>query len=160
MSLKNRIQIIVAVAAIGLLALAGLWLKSERSGLLSERKQSTKNLVGIPYSVMVEQYKLETEGKLTRDEAQKNALEAIRSMRYENNNYFWINDMNRVMLMHPIKPDMNGKDETGVKDPTGKAIFVEFVNAARTPDGDYVLYQWPKPGRDKPIQKLSYVSLY
>ena len=48
MSLKGRIRIIVAVAAIGLLSLAGLWLKSEHSGLLSERMQSTKNLVNIP----------------------------------------------------------------------------------------------------------------
>ena len=158
MSLKGRIRIIVAVAAIGLLSLAGLWLKSERSGLLSERMQSTKNLVNIPYSVLVEQYKLETEWKITRAEAQKRALEAIRTMRYEGNNYFWINDMHPTMVMHPTKPELNGTDLINYKDPTGKAIFVEFVNAARTPDGNYVLYQWPKPGRDKPVQKLSYVK--
>jgi methyl-accepting chemotaxis protein len=158
MSLKNRIRIIVAVAAIGLLSLAGLWLKSERSGLMSERMRSTKNLVNIPYSVLVEQYKLETEGKMTRAEAQQHALETIRTMRYEGNNYFWINDMHPTMLMHPMKPELNGKDLTDVKDPTGKAVFVEFTNAARAPDGNYVLYQWPKPGKDKPVQKLSYVK--
>ena len=158
MSLKNRIRIIVAVAALGLLSLAGLWLKSERTGLLSERMQSTKNLVNIPYSVLVEQYKLETEGKITHSEAQKHALETIQTMRYEDGNYFWINDMHPTMVMHPMKPELNGKDLTEVKDPTGKAIFVEFVNAARTPDGNYVLYQWPKPGKDKPVQKLSYVK--
>jgi methyl-accepting chemotaxis protein len=160
MSLKSRIRIIVVVAAVGLLSLAGLWLKSERSGLLSERMQSTKNLVNIPYSVLVEQYKLETEGKITRDEAQKHALEAIRTMRYEGDNYFWINDMHPTMVMHPVKPEMNGEDLSNVKDPTGKAIFVEFVNAARTPEGNYVLYQWPKPGKDKPVQKLSYVRQF
>ncbi len=157
MSLKNRIRVIVAVAAIGLLALAGLWLKSERSGLLSERMQSTKNLVNIPYSVLVEQYKLETEGKITRAEAQKRALDAIRTMRYEDDNYFWVNDMHPTMLMHPMEPELDGKDLSDVKDPTGKAVFVEFVNAARTPDGNYVLYLWPKPGASKPVQKLSYV---
>jgi methyl-accepting chemotaxis protein len=146
------------VAAIGLLALAGLWLNSERSGLLSERMQSTKNLVNIPYSVLVEQYKLESEGKITRAEAQKHALEAIQTMRYEGDNYFWINDMHPTMVMHPMKPELNGKDLTDVKDPTGKAVFVEFANAARTPDGNYVLYQWPKPGKDKPVQKLSFVK--
>jgi methyl-accepting chemotaxis protein len=160
MSLKSRIRVIVAVAAIGLLALAGLWLKSERESIMSERKQSTKNLVGIPYSVLVEQYKLESEGKITRAEAQKNALEAIRTMRYEGSNYFWINDMHPTMVMHPMKPEMNGSDLTEVKDPTGKAIFVEFSKAARAADGDYVLYLWPRPGRDKPVQKLSYVEQF
>ena len=158
MSLKGKIRIIVAVAAIGLLALAGLWLKSERSDLLSERMLSTKNLVNIPYSVLIEQYKLETEGKITRAEAQKHVLETIRTMRYEGDNYFWINDMHPTMVMHPTKPELNGTDLTDLKDPSGKAIFVEFVNAARAPDGNYVRYQWPKPGRDKPVQKLSYVK--
>lgn len=160
MSLKGSIRIIVAVAAVGLLALAGLWLKSERSGLLSERMQSTKNLVNIPYSVLTEQYKLESEGKISRLEAQRTAIEAIKTMRYEGDNYFWINDMHPTMVMHPTKPELNGKDLSEIKDPTGKTIFVDFVNAARTLDGNYVLYQWPKPGKDKPVQKLSYVKQF
>jgi len=158
MSLKGRIRIIVAVAAFGLVALAGLWLKSERSGLMAERMKSTRDLVDLSYSVLVEQHKLEAEGKITQAEAQKHAIEAIGTMRYESDNYFWINDNHPTMVMHPIKPQLNGKDLTGIKDPAGKAIFVEFVNAARTPGGGFVLYQWPKPGRDKPVQKLSYVK--
>ncbi len=157
MSLKGKIRIIVVVSAIGLLVLAGLWLSSERSVLLSDRKQSTSNLVNIPYSVLVEQHRLEEQGKITRAEAQKNAIEIIRTMRYENNNYFWINDTQPAMVMHPMKPEMDGKELSNFKDPTGKAIFVEFVKAARTTDGNFVFYQWPKPGKDKPVAKLSFV---
>jgi methyl-accepting chemotaxis protein len=158
MSLKSKIRIIVAVAALGLLALAGMWVNSERLNLLSDRMQSTRNLVNVPYSVLVEQHRLESEGKITRDQAQQNALAVIRSMRYEDNNYFWINDLHPTMVMHPMKPALNGKDLTNFKDPTGRAVFVEFANAAsRTPGGDFVFYQWPKPGLDKPVEKLSFV---
>jgi methyl-accepting chemotaxis protein len=132
-------------------------LNSERTGLLSDRMQSAKDLVNVPYSVLVEQYRLEQEGKLTRAEAQRNALQVIQPMRYDGDNYFWINDTHPTMVMHPTKPELDGKDLTNFKDPAGKALFVDCVNAARNPEGGFVFYQWPKPGRDKPVAKLSYV---
>jgi methyl-accepting chemotaxis protein len=157
MSLRGKIRVIVAVSAIGLLVIVGLWLNSERTGLLSDRMQSAKDLVNVPYSVLVEQYRLEQEGKLTRAEAQRNALQVIQPMRYDGDNYFWINDTHPTMVMHPTKPELDGKDLTNFKDPAGKALFVDCVNAARNPEGGFVFYQWPKPGRDKPVAKLSYV---
>ncbi len=160
MSLKGRIRIVVLVASIGLLALIGLWLNSEHSGLLSDRMHSTRDLVNVPYSVLVEQYRLETEGKLTRAEAQRNAIQTIRVMRYDGDNYFWINDLHPNMVMHPTKPELEGKDISNLKDPTGKAVFVEFVNAAQTEGGNFVFYQWPKPGTNKSIAKLSFVRKF
>jgi hypothetical protein len=43
----------VGIAAAGLLALAGCWLSSLRSELLAQRMEKTKNLVEVPYSVVV-----------------------------------------------------------------------------------------------------------
>jgi methyl-accepting chemotaxis protein len=48
-------------------------------------------------------HSLEVSGELTREEAQARAKEAVRPMRYEADGYFWINDMNNIMVMHPIK---------------------------------------------------------
>jgi methyl-accepting chemotaxis protein len=160
MSLKQKFLVLVVIAALGLMAIAGLWLRSERSVLLSERMQKTRSLVEIPYSMIVEQHRLEVEGKLTRAEAQKRALEAIRTLRYEGSNYFWINDTHPTMLMHPMKPELNGKDLTDLKDPAGKALFVEMVLAAQQSEGGLVYYMWPRPGKEQPVQKLSYVRKF
>ena len=51
MSLKGKFRVMVGIAAAGLLALAGFWLTSQRSGLFAERVEKTKNLVEIPYSI-------------------------------------------------------------------------------------------------------------
>src|ERR1019366_4614071 len=64
------------------------------------------------------------------------------------------------MIMHPMKPELDGKDLTSLKDPAGKAMFVEFVSAAQAPNGGYVQYLWPKPGQDKPVDKLSFVKRF
>jgi methyl-accepting chemotaxis protein len=162
MSLRAKFRAMVAVATAGLLILAGFWVKNQRSELLSERKTKTKNLVEIPYSILAQQYELEVKGKLTRAEAQRQAMAIIGAMRYEDNNYFWINDDHPTMVMHPTRQDLDGKDLTDFKDPTGKAIFVEFTKVATSSDGGFVQYLWPKPGSDqnKPVPKLSFVKRF
>ena len=64
-------------------------------------------------------------------------MEAVKFMRYEGNNYFWINDLEPKMIMHPNYTnedkhewyDTNGL--VNYADPTGKKLFVEFVKVAR-----------------------------
>jgi methyl-accepting chemotaxis protein len=88
------------------------------------------------------------------------AAELVGAMRYNENDYLWINDMGPRMVMHPIKPALNGKDLSGFKDPDGKKLFVEFVNVCRDKGEGTVDYLWPKPGHDAPVAKLSYVKLF
>ena len=79
-------------------------------------------------------------------------------MRYGDGDYFWINDMQPRMIMHPLKPEMNGRDLSDYKDPSGKKLFVEMAQVALASGSGFVSYSWPKPGKDAPQPKLSYVA--
>ena len=160
MTLKTKFRIMIAVSAAGLVAVAGFWIQSEHSTLLAQKQEKTKNLVEVPYSILEQQYRFETEGKISRIEAQRRAMDAIRVMRYEGGNYFWINDEHPTMIMHPIKPALDGTDLTSFKDPSGKSIFVACVQAAQTSGDGFVRYLWPKPGHEQPVAKLSYVKRF
>ncbi len=160
MSLRNEFRLMVVVSAAGLLAVAGCWVYNQHATLLSEKMQKARSLVGVPYSILEEQHRSEVDGKATRAQAQQRALEAIRAMRYEGGNYFWINDDHPTMIMHPTKPELDGQDLTNIRDSSGKAMFVEFVKAAQSPDGGYVRYLWPKPGEQMPVEKLSFVKKF
>ena len=160
MTLKAKFWAMIAVSALGLLAVASFWIQGQHSTLFSGKQQKARSLVEVPFSVVERQYQLETQGKLSRIEAQRQAMETIRTMRYEGNNYFWINDDHPTMIMHPMKPELEGTDLTNLRDPTGKAVFVEFVEAARTPEGGFVHYLWPKPGKQEPVAKLSFVKRF
>ncbi|MCV6606736.1 MAG: methyl-accepting chemotaxis protein [Campylobacterales bacterium] len=96
------------------------------------------------------------------EEVQKEALKTIFAMRFGNGhkNYFWINDLEGVMKMHPIKPKLDGTNILGVKDPNGKALFVEMVKKGKEKGKGFVEYQWSKPGFDKPVDKLSYIEVF
>jgi methyl-accepting chemotaxis protein len=95
-------------------------------------------------------------------EQQENIADFIGALRYgpENKDYFWINDIHPRMVMHPYKPELNGKDLSESKDPNGKRLFVEFVKVCLEKGEGFVDYYWPKYGADKPQPKLSFVKLF
>ncbi|MGB0946868.1 MAG: methyl-accepting chemotaxis protein, partial [Pseudoalteromonas marina] len=73
-------------------------------------------------------------------------------------NYFWINNYQPEMVMHPIKPALEGKDLTNNKDPDGKALFVEMVNITKKDGEGFIPYKWPKPGEEQPVDKVAFVK--
>jgi methyl-accepting chemotaxis protein len=94
--------------------------------------------------------------------------DVVGALRYgaDNTDYFWIHEINSSefeqfkMVMHPTKPELNGKDISGSKDPNGKYLFREMNTLCREKGEGYVEYMWPKPGEDKPVPKISYVRLF
>ncbi|MFG1490908.1 methyl-accepting chemotaxis protein, partial [Oceanospirillum sp. HFRX-1_2] len=97
-------------------------------------------------------------GQQTEEEAKQRSIKTLEALRYGDNDYFWINDMQAVVVMHPIKPALNGKDLSGLEDPNGKRLFQSFVDTVRAKGKGNEGYLWPKPGFDEPVEKVSYVA--
>ncbi len=92
----------------------------------------------------------------------QDAIRVIDKMRWglDGKGYFWIQDVEGNMVHHPIKPALNGKNLMGMKDPDGKLFFKEMDEKAKRDGGGFVDYKWPKPGFEKPQDKISYVKLF
>jgi methyl-accepting chemotaxis protein len=73
--------------------------------------------------------------------------------------YIWIQDLNAVVLMHPIKPSLDGKDMSGFADKDGTLLFLNFSDICEEKGAGWVPYVWPKPGKDGTSPKISYVKL-
>ncbi len=128
--------------------------------ILHEREATLKSVVDLPYELIAEYDQRAQKGEFSLEEAQKRAKDRIRAMRYDQKEYFWITTLDFVMVLHPIKPELEGKDQSGYKDAEGKAIFVEMANAAKAQGSGMVHYFWPKPGETAATEKDSYVKLY
>jgi len=127
--------------------------------LMNEKKATVGSTVDT-VCTLIDGYKARVKsGELTEAEAKKRAIDNIRSLRYEGNEYFWINTLEPVMVMHPIKPELEGKKLDDIKDPNGKQIFVEMAKVAREQGEGDVEYQWSKPGATAPSPKISHVQL-
>jgi methyl-accepting chemotaxis protein len=117
-------------------------------------------LVENTHSLLNHFYQLQTQGTLSEQQAQDQARQAVAQLRYGEEDYFWMNDLTPTMIMHPFKPQLDGKNLSAVKDPQGKALFVEMANIAREQGEGTVYYMWPKPGSDTDVEKVSYVKLF
>lgn len=126
--------------------------------IFEEKETQTKNLVQSTNSIIEYWHSKASAGALTEEQAQKQALEEIGSLRYNENDYFWVNNFEGTMLMHPIKKALNGTSILEIKDPNGFYLFREFIKVCKEKGSGYVNYLWPKPGFDRPVQKTSYVQ--
>ncbi len=128
--------------------------------LYAEKKQALKSLVETSHSIIQSQEALHRSGKLSLKEAQNQALWHVKNLRYHGNEYFWINDLEPKMLMHPFKPELDGKDIGDVQDPTGKRLFSEMVKTVQHSGEGFVEYMWPRPGSEEPQPKISFVKKF
>ena len=158
--LSTRIMILGIAIVVAFAAVFG-WLYPKIKGDMYNAKYlKTRHVVETAYSVISHFAEQAQKGALTTEEAQARAKAAVEAMRYESKDYFWINDMTPRMIMHPIKPQLNGKELSGVKDPNGKHLFNEMVKVCQKNGAGFVDYLWPKPGADAPQPKISYVKLF
>ena len=121
---------------------------------------SLKNNVSMAKNTIKSFYdKIEKEG-LSEEVAKAQALAYIQHIRYGEGNYYWVNDINLKMLMHPISTSLNNKDVSHVKDSNGKYIFQEMVRLTKEKGNGLVEYVWKKPKIEEPQPKYSYVELF
>ncbi|NNH56470.1 methyl-accepting chemotaxis protein [Rhizobium laguerreae] len=156
--ISTRLYCLVGFTLAVLAATMVFFLNYSYSELEAERKAGLAQMDATALGIFDKYYKMEQAGTMTREQAQAAAKDVIGAMRYGADGYFWINDMRPTMVMHPIKPQLDGTDISQMKDPTGKFLFVEFVNKVKKDGKGFVDYLWPKPGADEPVLKYSYVA--
>jgi methyl-accepting chemotaxis protein len=157
MTVGRKIYALIGLSFIGLLGIAFLDSRELASSLKQQKQIELKHLAELALGMVKEEHAASQKGDIAVADAQKRAMTRVAALRYGNNDYFWINDMQPRMVMHPMKPELNGSDLSANKDPNGKALFVDFVNVVRKDGAGFVPYEWPKPGFERPQPKLSYV---
>lgn len=159
-SISRRLWLILIVAVVMLLTLGLLMLKQIHNDLYQAKAEKTAHVVQTASGLLAYYHGLESAGTLSREAAQQQALTAVRGLRYGENDYFWINDLKPVMIMHPANSKLEGQDLSAIRDPDGFALFNEMVSLAKSQGAGSIDYRWPKPGASTPVQKTSYIQLF
>ena len=160
LSFSKKLWLPLGLSLIALLAISVLSAVMVGGVRVEERKNDLTNIGQTALSMVKAYGALAESGALTKEEAQKRAKAAVKSLRYGTDGYFSISTSGQVIVMHPIKPELDGKDLTNFKDPAGKNLFVEITKAGSQPGGSFVNYLWPKVGAAEPVPKTSFVIAY
>jgi methyl-accepting chemotaxis protein len=157
-SISCRLWLILLTSILMLMILAGLMLKQSHGDLYTAKALKTRHVVETASGILRHFQSLEGQG-LSREQAQQQAIAVMRDLRYDREDYFWLEDLDTRMVMHP-NAKLEGKRMAGTLDPDGKALFDEMVATANRDGAGLVHYRWPKPGSDAPVEKVSYVELF
>jgi len=157
MTLRGKLLAMTAITVIALTALLSAILINGKSQMLEDREAKVRNLVESTHGILTFYEKSAHDGQMSVDDAKKFAAAAIRTLRYDKVEYFWINDLQDTMVMHPIKPELEGKKLDQIKDKNGKFLFQEFNKMVKANGSGFVDYLWPKPGSEEGVPKISFV---
>jgi signal transduction histidine kinase len=155
-SLAFRLAIL---SGVGLLVLAVIAALSLRELIHEERHSLTRSEVETAISLIANYDARSKNGEFSQEDAQGYAKQALNALRYGRENYFFVMNLDKKLIVHPVRPDL-AEHNTGLEsDKTGFDYPSSFLKQALN-GGGHTHYFFPKPGMDEPVRKLSYSALY
>ena len=155
-----RLLMLLIVVFAGFTAITTFSIHSLKAALFEEKAQQTRFLVENAHSLLGFLEDLSARGLISEEEAKQRAIDTLQSLRYDTDNYFWINDKTPKMIAHPYSMELIGQDLSQTVDANGKYLFNELVDIVNTQGEGIIPYLWPKPGQTEPVEKISYVKLF
>jgi len=155
-----RIGLVVLAAMIGMVAILAFEAMGLRATMVADRETKLKNVTEVATGIISGFFERAQAGEMPEADAQAAALAALEALRYEGNEYFFVQDNKNTLIMHPFAKKLVGTSMADTQDASGK-YFNREMNAVVKRDGaGYVDYLWPRPGSEEPSPKLSYVAAF
>ena len=146
------------LSLVSMLLLFYLFYSAFSDTLQAEKKHESRELTTAAVAMITEFHKLSVQGELAEEEAQSLALHALKSLRSDDGRYYWVNDSQANIIMHPTRPELNGQNLSHEQDESGLYLFQRFAEVARS-GGGWVDYYWDKLDGE-PEHKVSYVAWF
>ena len=184
LKLMTRLSLTVIAAFLVMLLISYQSITTMHRQLYEDRQLKTRHLVETAWGVVAGYQDQQRAGTLTEEAAKRQAIQAIKRLRYEEKEYFWIHDLGKpvpTMVMHPTVPALDGKvlDDPKFNKASSKSeglrgkvipldhknLFMAFNEVIERAGHGFVEYQWPKPlaggGTSQELfLKLSYVKTF
>ena len=157
LTLRQKLWLPLVLALLGLLALtfANAW--QARTMQYEARQAALADITDMSLSILRDYEKQAQAGKMSQEDAQRAARERVAAQRYGKDGYVTIINADSVIVTHPIKPELNGKNMLSFKDAKGTPLYVNIAATGSSAQGrGFLEYWWPRPGSDAPSPKIGY----
>ena len=126
-------------------------------------KTEIKSQVQSTMAVLQSEYDKFQAGEKTEDEAKYDAKEIIRTMRYrdDQSGYFWIDDTDYTLIMHPILTENEGANRYELEDQNGVMIIQEIMKSCQSAEkGGYNEFYFTKSDGVTVAPKIAYSEMF
>ena len=174
-SVKNSLtamcmgMVLLASAVIGLVAIfsirssSSMALEKYNTAMNEGYNTEIKSEVQSVIAVLQAEYERQESGELTEKEAKQEASDIVRAMRYrdDDSGYFWIDDTDYNLVMHPILSDQEGNNRKDLEDQNGVMIIQEIMKVATGSEGGgYNQFYFTKADGTTVAPKVAYSQIF
>ncbi|HBP65457.1 MAG TPA: chemotaxis protein [Desulfosporosinus sp.] len=131
-----------------------------RNTLYEQFDRTIQLEVQTAYSLVQDTYNSQQKGELTPEAAKMKAADLVRNLRYDKENYFWIDTTDGVNVVYLGKEAAEGKSRLESKDTQGKSFIREIIANGSQAGGGYTNYSFAKPNQTEALPKRSYSLLF
>lgn len=144
MKVSTRLLVMVLAAALGLAVLAAASLIGLRNSMYDERRASIQLSLALASNQLDAFRAQERAGTLTREQAQTQALAAMRTLRVGNDYVFVRSIPDQRMLIHP-NPAREGQVDPGPAQPDGRSTHQLYVDTLAQAGGGFAVVSLTSP---------------
>ncbi len=174
----GRLLLIPLLTLLGFVLVMWVALSSLQDSLMHGREHKVQAVIDSAHSLLEHYHQLELKGTLSREQAQQQAIAAIKALRYSGTEYVWINDLTTptpTMIMHPTVPALDGTvlnkdnfnratlmrnvDDSKTQTLNNANLFSSAVQVVQLYERGFVEYQWPKPLASGGVSEELYLKL-
>ncbi|MBU2892971.1 methyl-accepting chemotaxis protein [Colwellia sp. D2M02] len=159
LTVKYKLLLLTLVTLLSLGTVVWVSIQTLDENLVEDRYIKTAHLTEAASNTIKYFYQQYQLGSFSEEDAKKHALAAIATMKYDEQEYFWVNSLDYIMLAHPSEKLLNTNIKY-ISDANGVYLFTDMVNLVTAQGAGYVDYYWVKPNKTTPTHKVSYVSLF
>jgi len=159
LGIGGKLMSTAILTAVGFVILAGVALTQMRDTMIDDRIAKVRNLTEVARGVITSFHERTKAGEFDDATARAMAKEALRGVRYDKVEYFFIYTGDGTNVLLPPKPEREGTNLMDLKDANGVPFVRQLIEAGRS-GGASVFYQFPRAGSDKPVDKVSYAVAF
>jgi methyl-accepting chemotaxis protein len=164
MRLRTKIILLIAASLVGMLVLVSFSVVEMKRDLTEGRKLQIKSVVESVYSTLAVYQAQEIAGKLSQEQAQKSAAEAIGRVRYGGQDgkseYVYAFTVGGINVSH-IRSELIGKDAREIlRDSKGRYTVKDILASVQSKPSAYIDTAFPRPGTQVPVDKLQFAMSF
>ena len=158
-SIARRLYSLLFVFALGFAGVVAYQLFALRQNLDAFKRTEIQSVVQAGAGIVQHYYELAEAGTLTTEAAQTAALDALRAMRYQGEEYLFVDNFDYVNVLHTYQPEKEGTNRRETKDANGKLYMAEMIDGAKANGSYFVSYAFKdKDGLSK--DKVTYAQAF
>ena len=165
LSVSARFMLVLGIGLVFQAGISAVSLFHLRKTLIDARTAEVKHLLETAYSTVDFYHEQSVKGLLTDAQARQAAIDAVRAMRYGDNNYYFIWAMDGTGVAHGSHPEWEGHNVLQSPDkerwPVTSYMVARLIEVCKTPQKEGVAhYKIPKKGGTVPLDKIAYTRLF